>query len=430
MNNKNQFQSNQRYFTICIYTVFVILAACIIFRVIFHWNSTIQVFKDLLSNMSSFVVGILIAFMVNPLVTYIHDKILVNVCHMKNGKLRKLLSILCTYLIVLGFIGICLVYVIPQLISSISELSANIPLMYITFSRWLRDFAYENDFINNNLINQFIDKLSPKMMELSTALASKLIPWLYSASIAIIKWFIMIIIAIVVSIYLLSDKKIIFHNIQKMLFAFLPKKWAEGTIEIAANCNKIFTGYIIAKAIDSLIIGVLCFFIMNILNLPYSVLISVIVGITNMIPYFGPYIGAVPGLIILTVTDLKYGIIFGIMILALQQFDGLILGPRLLGDSTGLRPIIILFAITYGGAYAGIAGMFLGVPVVAVVQYLLGLLINRKLAEKNIIIEDLPSENPPQESPLKKILHKLKETISDNETNPQESSANDENTIE
>lgn len=316
MNNKNQFQSNQRYFTICIYTVFVIIAACIIFRIIFHWNATIQIFKDLLSNMSSFVVGILIAFMISPLASYIHDKLLINVCHLQNKKLCKLLSILITYIIVLGFIAVCLVYIIPQLISSISDLSANIPLMYITFSRWLRDFAYENDFINNNLINQFIDKLSPKMMELSTALASKLIPWLYSASIAIIKWFIMIIIAIVVSIYLLSDKKIIFHNIKKLLFAFLPKHIAESTIEIATNCNKIFTGYIIAKAIDSLIIGVLCFFIMNILNLPYSVLISVIVGITNMIPYFGPYIGAVPGIIILTVTGFKYGIVFAIMILA------------------------------------------------------------------------------------------------------------------
>lgn len=146
---------------------------------------------------------------------------------------------------------------------------------------------------------------------------------------------------------------------------------------------------------------------MNILNLPYSVLISVIVGITNMIPYFGPYIGAIPGLIILTVTGLKYGIIFGVMILALQQFDGLILGPRLLGDSTGLRPIIILFAITFGGAYAGVAGMFLGVPVMAVVQYLLGLLINRKLKEKNIVIEDLPEEHPDTVSPLKKIMEKM-----------------------
>ena len=125
---------------------------------------------------------------------------------------------------------------------------------------------------------------------------------------------------------------------------------------------------------------------MSILNLPYSVLVSVIVGVTNMIPYFGPYIGAIPGVILLTVLRLKYGILFLVMIICLQQFDGLILGPRLLGDSTGLRPILILFAITIGGAYMGIIGMFLGVPVIAVLQYLLTLLIDKKLKQKNITV--------------------------------------------
>ena len=151
-----------------------------------------------------------------------------------------------------------------------------------------------------------------------------------------------------------------------------------------------------------------------------------------MIPYFGPYIGAVPGIIILTVTGFKYGIIFAVMILALQQFDGLILGPRLLGDSTGLRPIIILFAITFGGAYAGVAGMFLGVPIVAVLQYLFSLVINRKLHEKNIVIEDLPQDDPPQESPLKTFFQKLQhlQKDSDEAAEKEESPADPENKIE
>lgn len=382
--SNNQFHSNQRYFTICIYTVFVILAGCIIFRILFHWNATLNILKEFFSHMSSFVLGILIAFMVSPLVNYIHDNILTKNFHIKNKKICMVLSITISYIIVLGFISICLVYVIPQLISSIADLSANIPTMYTTFSFWLRRIAYSKDFLNNAMVNNFINTMSPKMMELSTTLASKLIPWLYSASVAIIKWCITIIISLVVSIYLLADKKLIFRTIKRILYAFLPTSAAKSSIEISKNCNDIFTGYIIAKAIDSLIIGILCCIIMTILKLPYSVLISVIVGITNMIPYFGPYIGAIPGIIILTVLKLKYGIIFSVMILALQQFDGLILGPRLLGDSTGLRPILILFAITIGGAYAGIIGMFLGVPVIAVIQYLLDLLINRKLKEKQI----------------------------------------------
>lgn len=385
--NKNRFESNQRYFTICIYTVFVILAACVIFRVIFHWDSTVALIKNFLSSMSSFIIGILIAFIVSPLVNYIHDKLLTEILQMDNKKVKKVLSILFAYIIVLGFIAVCLVYIIPQLIASLSELSANIPVMYTTFSTWLRELSYEMDFINNNMVNRIINNMTPKIMEFSTALASRLIPLLYSTSVAVIRWLIMIIIAVVVSVYLLSDKKIIFGTVKKILYAFLDEKTAKRVIEISKNCNAIFTGYIIAKAIDSLIIGLLCFFIMNVLQLPYTVLISVIVGVTNMIPYFGPYIGAVPGIFILTVLKLKYGIIFAVMILILQQFDGLILGPRLLGDSTGVRPILILFAITFSGAYMGVAGMFLGVPVVAVIQYLFTLLLDRKLKEKQVMMD-------------------------------------------
>ncbi|MBR0410629.1 MAG: AI-2E family transporter [Eubacterium sp.] len=380
---KNKFESNEQYYTIFIYAILVILIGCIIFRVVFHWNSTIGIIKKFFSNMSSFVIGILIAFMVNPLVNRLY-KLMTGSRGLKNIRLAKFLSIFLAYLVVLIFIGLCLVYIIPQLISSISDISGRIPGMYYMFSAWLRKTAYNNRFLNDTLVNQYINKLTPKIFDFSTILASKLIPFLYSASIAVISWFLTILIALVVSIYLLTDKRIIFHGIKRILYAFLPDDTAGSVIEIAKNCNRIFTGYIVAKSIDSLIIGVLCFFIMSILQLPYTVLISVIVGITNMIPYFGPYIGAVPGILVLGVLKVKYGIIFGIMIFILQQFDGLVLGPRLLGDSTGLRPILILFAITLGGSYAGVLGMFLGVPVMAVIQYLFDLLIRKKLRQKQI----------------------------------------------
>lgn len=380
----NQFKSNQTYFTICIYTIFVIASACIIIQLIFNWHSTLNHMREFFSHMSSFVFGILIAFMVNPLVCYINKNVLDEKFHLKHTKIRKIISILLSYIIVIGFIIICLTYVIPQLINSISELSTTLPLIYSSISRWIRTFAYHNDFLNSDMVNDFFTSLTPRIMEFSTSLASKLIPWLYSASLAIIQWFVTIIFAIVISIYLLSDKHIIFQFIKKVLYACFSEKVTKSMLQITKNCNDIFTGYIIAKAIDSLIIGLLCFIIMSILQLPYAILISVIVGITNMIPYFGPYIGAMPGIFILGVTSLKNAIIFAVMILILQQFDGLILGPRLLGNSTGVRPILILFAIIFGGAYFGVLGMFLGVPVIAVLQYLLSLIIDKRLKEKNI----------------------------------------------
>lgn len=382
---KNKFESNNQYFTIFIYSVLLILIGCIILRVVFHWDKTVDIITTFFSNMNSFVVGILIAFMVNPLVNAIY-KFLMNTCKIKKVKLAKILSILISYVIVILFIVLCLIYIIPQLISSISDLSSKIPSMYFAFSTWLKNLAVNKDFLSIAQVNQYINKMTPKIFDFSTVLASKLIPYLYSASIAIVKWLVTIIISLVVSIYLVSDKKLIFHSLKRIVYAFLPENIAKSVIDIAKNCNQIFTGYIVAKAIDSLIIGILCFLIMSILRLPYAVLISVIVGITNMIPYFGPYIGAIPGIFILGVLKIKYGIIFAIMILILQQFDGLVLGPRLLGESTGLRPILILFAITLGGSYFGVLGMFLGVPVIAVIQYLFDLLVKRQLKNKNIKI--------------------------------------------
>lgn len=380
--NRNHFESNQRYFTICIYTVFVILAACIIFRVIFHWDETAAMIRHFLSSMSGFLMGILIAFIVNPLVNVIHEKVILRVLSIKKGRKSKILAIILAYVVVLGLLAVCLIYIVPQLISSLSELSGKIPAMYTAFSKWLWQVSEKFTILNDSMVQTFIDQMSPKIMEFSTSLASKLIPWMYEASVTVIQWLITIVIAVVVSVYLLSDKPLIFRTIKRISYAFLPTQRVDSMAVVVKNCNDIFTGYVTAQALDALIVGILCFLLMSLLRLPYALLISVIVGLTNMIPYFGPYIGAVPGICILAALKLKYGLMFAGMIFVLQQFDGLILAPRILGDSTGLRPILILFAITFGGAYLGVIGLFLGVPLAAVLQYLLNLLIDRRMDEK------------------------------------------------
>ena len=141
--------------------------------------------------------------------------------------------------------------------------------------------------------------------------------------------------------------------------------------------------------IDSLIIGILCLIIMSILRLPYALLMSVIVGITNMIPYFGPFIGAIPGVVMFLFINPKLSLIFAIMILVLQQFDGLYLGPKILGDLTGIKPLWVIFGVTVGGALFGVMGMFLGVPTVAVLSYLLGLILDKKLKGKGLTSSDV-----------------------------------------
>ena len=185
---------------------------------------------------------------------------------------------------------------------------------------------------------------------------------------------------------MLIDKEKLIRNFKRLIYVIMKKNTAERFISTLKDANEIFSNFVIGKALDSLIIGIICFIFMKMVGLEYAMLISVIVGITNMIPYFGPFIGAIPGSILLLTVNWKMAFVFIIWIVVLQQFDGLYLGPKILGDRLGLRPLWIIFAITVGGYFFGPIGMFLGVPTVAVIAYLLDRWITRVLIKKNIDI--------------------------------------------
>ncbi len=254
--------------------------------------------------------------------------------------------------------------------------------------------------IDFDYIQNIITEALPNAIGYFQTAMTNAVPMLYNAGLSIINWIVNIILAFVISCYLMSDRNALLHNIKKILYAIFDQTVAYKIIVTVKECNQLFSQFIIGKFIDSLIIGILCFILMSFLNLPYADLISLVVGITNMIPYFGPFIGAIPGTIILLIISPKQALIFVLLILALQQFDGAILGPRILGESVGLRPIWIIFAITVGGALGGVLGMFLGVPIVAVIIYLLGNLCDYFLYKRkvlpdlsNIIIPDINHNN-------------------------------------
>lgn len=379
---KKHFQKNQTYLTICMYTVMVVLVSCLIIRLVFGWEGVLAHIGNFVSAMSSFFAGLLIAFIINPLVIFIKDKLLIQRFHMKKMGLVKGISLAAAYIIVLGCIIACVTIIIPQLIDSLSSLSKMIIPAYRSFTTWLRGLSGKYNFLTSENIETFINSMTPKITEMSTALVSKIIPWLYDASVTVVKWIVTLFIGIVFSVYLLADKRIIFKAIKKVLGAYFSQDTVQKVVNVCKESNRIFTGYIIAKAIDSIIVGILCVILMLILRLPYAVLVSVLICITNMIPYFGPYLGAIPSILILSVVKLRYGIIFAIMIIILQQLDGVVINPKLLGDHTGVRPLMVLFGVTLGGAYFGILGMFLGVPFIAVIQYLVTLLLNRRIRKK------------------------------------------------
>ncbi len=196
-----------------------------------------------------------------------------------------------------------------------------------------------------------------------------------------------ILIGVIVCVYFLNSKETFKAQARKTILATMSKKRSDSFMEFAYFANRTFGGFINGKLIDSLIIGILCFILMSILKLPYTVLVSTIVGVTNFIPFFGPFIGAIPSAIIICFSSPIQAVYFLIMILGLQQFDGNILGPKILGETTGLASFWVMFAIIVGGGLFGFLGMVLGVPVFAMIYYYGSRYIENRLKKKKLPVE-------------------------------------------
>lgn len=379
---RHHFEPNDNYFTISVYAIAVIAIGAVIIRAIFSFESLVGGIRSAFNVLMPFVIGALLAFILNPAVRKVMQ-FLEKVCHVRSLKLRKLLAIAITYIIFLGFITVTIFGIVPQVANSIIELINNIPAS-INYIYDLLDILKEH-FPSLDIagLEKATNDTIPTLLNTLKDFATNLIPAIYTISMYIVNWIVDIVIAIIVSVYMLSDKKQLRNSCKALVYAFVPQKWVQILVEVLQECNNLFSSFVIGKAIDSLIIGILCFILMNIFRLPYAVLISVIVGITNMIPYFGPFIGAIPGILILLIVSPIKALVFLILILCLQQFDGLILGPKILGNSTGLRPLWIIIAITVGGTVGGVLGMFLGVPIVAFLRYLMNRLIQHRLRKKN-----------------------------------------------
>lgn len=382
-----KFIKNSRYFTICIYGLVMILVSAIIFKAIIDINTTKAMFGHIFSMLSPFIFGALLAYILNPMVHLFYrlfqklaDKAKIRLNHTAH----TIISILVTYLIVFGFIVLVLLYVIPELINNIIDFANYIPHAYASLLELLELLQERFPNVDIAALTKPLTDTLPDLMTTVRDMAANLVPALYSLSMSLASWIVNLLITIIVSIYMLYDKRQLMHACWRIIYAFLPEKHVPACKEILSECNRLFSSFVIGKFIDSTIIGLLCFLLMTILKLEYAPLISIIVGVTNMIPYFGPFIGAIPGILILLFVRPIHAVAFAILILCLQQFDGLILGPKILGNSTGMKPLWIIFAITIGGSLAGVIGMFLGVPVVAILRYLFDSYLQYRLDKKQI----------------------------------------------
>lgn len=300
-------------------------------------------------------------------------------------KVKKAAAVILSYMIIVGLIAIIIVYIAPQISESVKGIGKSITRGYNYVSTHKEEMNGMIPFINLGDLMEYIkNNMGNKILDQGEII----VPYVYEMSSSIAAVVYNILMGLVISIYMILDGRTLINHLKRGVYAIVPKEKSDGVWSTMRECNHIFNGFLFGKAIDSLIIGIICLIAMSILRLPFALFMSLIVCITNMIPYFGPIIGAIPGVIIYLFINPKLSLIFAIMILVLQQFDGLYLGPKILGDLTGIKPLWVIFGITVGGAYFGFVGMFLGVPTVAVIMYLLNLFVEKKLHKKGIQLFD------------------------------------------
>lgn len=388
--DEHKFESNRKYFTISIYALFTVMAAAIFICLIANFGAVRQWLKGLTKILSPFLAAFLIAFILNPLVNWLEVNLFQKVLRIEKPKVRVALAIVMTYILLIGIIILGMIYVIPQITDSIVGVAGDVTtqLNEIYEKRDVYEQMLQEQFpeIDLKFIADKIEEMWPTLLSAVTNMTKNLVPKIIGMTVSVAKFAINIFLSIVISIYMLFDKRKLIRMSTQVVYTVLPTAHAKVFCSRMRECSRIFSSFVSGKALDSLIIGIICFIATSLLKLEYALLISVIVGITNMIPYFGPFIGAIPGIVLYLCIRPIDAVVFTIMIFVLQQFDGWVLGPKILGDSTGLSPLWVIFGITVGGAYGGVIGMFLGVPLVAVAAYLLNEVISGVLKKKRIDI--------------------------------------------
>ena len=362
-------------------SLLIVLLAAILFYVGLTNFDVIAVrVRTFMGVLTPFIAGFAIAYLLNTPMCFFERKLY------QKQKHRRGLAILTVYLIALAIVVVLLNLIIPQVAQSVVDLATNMQT-YLTSLNSLVQTLSEQFGLEAEALNEAIGSYQDLMTNIAAYL-SKALPDLLNFGYAIGS-------GVISSVYMLAGKGRLVPQIKKMLYAILPRRRADWLLGVCGHANRVFVGFINGKLIDSAIIGVLCFILCLIFRIPYPMLVSVVVGVTNIIPFFGPIIGAIPCLMILVIVDPWAALRFFALVIGLQQFDGNILGPKILGDSTGLSAIWVLVSIVVCGGLFGFPGMVLGVPTFAVLYALVRDWVNKRLALKRLDGNGRPLDGAP-----------------------------------
>ena len=371
-----KFQWDKKYLNWGITAFCVIVASIAFFMLLQRWAGVRSAFRELAHILSPLVWGFAIAYLVGPFQRFFERSVFLPIGRLiikKENRLHafaRAMSIFLALVTVWAIVVALLWLILPQLYSSIESIVVNSPEYIRKAIAWAENLfssSAETEEIVVSLLGDISNTLTTWIKESILPGMEDVISGITSGLYNVLKGIINVFIGVAISCYVMYNKETFGAHAKKLLYSMFSAKKVEKFLSAVSFTDRTFMDFLCGKLLDSLIIGIICYIVCLILRIPYSLLVSVIVGVTNIIPVFGPFIGTVPAAIIILLVEPIKCLIFVIFIIILQQFDGNVLGPKILGSSTGINGFWIMFAIIVGGGLFGFAGMLLGVPAFVVI---------------------------------------------------------------
>ena len=375
--------------------IFITFACCILFFfMLLRYQGFADGWHKIVGAAQSIIIGLVLAYLLNPIMEFLERKLYKRLkgkmkTDQKAKKLSRGLGIAGAILFLLIIIILLIAAIVPSVISCIVGVIDTLPGNVQNFIKVVQSGKlgeYEVTGTISDMLTKLVDYVENWATKTLLPEAKTYLLQITSGMINIVKAVINFIVGIIVAAYVLMIKESLIGQSKKAIYAIFKPRQGNIIIETMHKADEIFGGFIIGKVIDSAIIGVICYVGCSILHIPDAMLVAVIVGVTNIIPVFGPFIGAVPSLLLVVVQSPWHALYLLIFIIILQQVDGNIIGPKILGSSTGLSSFWVMFAILIGGGLFGFLGMLLGVPVFAMIYYIVQRLVNHSIGNRQLPI--------------------------------------------
>lgn len=402
-----------QYFNLGLMILSIAAISIVLLAIVLNLPAVAKGVKTVLNVFSPVINGIVFAYLLNPLMNFMDRRLYPFLLKrkMQDPKAKKLshaVSLVFALVLALLLIYEFFNMLLPQLVESVTGIVSNLSTYYADAEQWVLGFLDDNPELRTQvdvLLSKFYDFLTNWINNDLLANINQVFTSVTTSVMSVVNVVLDLVIGFVAAIYMLWSRDTFLAQIKKLIVALFKERTADHLLDLGRRVNQVFSGFIIGKLVDSLIIGFLCYFGMLILHLPFPALIATIIGVTNIIPFFGPFIGAVPSAVLILLVDPLKCLYFILFVLVLQQVDGNIIGPRILGNTIGISGFWVLVSITVAGGLFGFAGMVLGVPVFAVLYMLVSDLVSSRLQKKRRTtdtaayyaiehVEDLPAAEP------------------------------------